>query len=217
MRYAILSDVHGNGPALRAVMDDSRARSVDRSVCLGDIVIFHDQPNECVELLREGDVPSILGNHDAIAIEIEEPWFFGAKAMEAVNRTRERLTERNKDWLRALPDTLLLDHFLAVHGSPTNRIAYLFTLEEVKPHFSDLEESGRRICFFGHTHLPGLFTPTHELETPPGIPIALDADTSYFINPGTVGQPRFGDTRPSYGLFDTDRQTYELVRVMVTN
>lgn len=213
MLYAIISDIHANEEALRAVIDDSKVLAVDRIVSLGDIVGFNERPNECVDILRDLGVPSVMGNHDAIACDLQEPWGFNPRALEAVNKTKEALSAPNIKWLLSLPDVLPYEHFLAVHGSPTNRNTYLFTWEDVEPHFACLDQSDHRVCFFGHTHSPRVYSLNGPIDVRAGEVFELERHAQYFINPGSVGQSRDDDERPAYGLYDTVRQTYQLIRL----
>ncbi len=158
MRYAIISDIHANLEAFEAVLDKIEDVGVDQIVCLGDAVGYNANPNECVDILREMKIPTVCGNHDAVACGIEEAWGFNPAALRAVEWTRKTLRADNHEFLRRLPDVQKFDSFLAVHGSPSSRDAYLFTWEDVLPHFSALEEQKCAICFFGHTHTPGIFS-----------------------------------------------------------
>ena len=115
MKYAIISDIHSNLEALTAVLDKIDAIGVDQIVCLGDVVGYNADPNECTAIMREREIPTICGNHDAVACGIEEPWGFNPIALAAALWTRENLMEENTEWLRALgfeQDRLIRDHDL---------------------------------------------------------------------------------------------------------
>lgn len=213
MKYAIISDIHANLEALSVVLDAIEKAGVDQIVCLGDVVGYNATPNECVDIIREMDIPTICGNHDAVACGIEEPWGFNPVALAAALWTRDTLTDDNLEWLKDLPDTHLFDSFLAVHGAPANRDTYLFAWEDVLPHVRYVEEAGRRLCFFGHTHCPGVFSTDGQYSIDEDSRFPIGDDKIFFINPGSVGQPRDGDPRASFGLLDTDANEYELVRL----
>lgn len=213
MKYAIISDIHANLEALNAVLDKIEQFRVDKIVCLGDVVGYNANPNECVNIIRQRGIPTICGNHDAVACGLEEPWGFNPVALQAAMWTRENLTEDNLEWLRRLPDVQKFDGFLAVHGSPTNRNSYLLSWEDVLPHIHYVEEQGCRLCFFGHTHNPGIFSKDGVYTVDEDSKFELGDEKSFFINPGSVGQPRDGDPKASFGILDTDKNEYELVRV----
>ncbi|MCX5772810.1 MAG: metallophosphoesterase family protein [Candidatus Hydrogenedentes bacterium] len=216
MKYAIISDIHANLQALIAVLDKIDNIGVDQVVCLGDVVGYNGNPNECVEMVRERQIPTICGNHDAVACGASEPWGFNPVALAAAIWTRENLKAVNLDWLRSLPNTRRFEHFLAVHGSPMDRDTYMFSWEDVIPHLNFLKEQEVTVCFFGHTHCPGIFSADSNLSIDTfedATRFMLEENKTYLINPGSVGQPRDGDRRAAFGLFDTDTREYELVRV----
>jgi len=134
VRYALISDIHANLAALKASLDHIETLNVDEIICLGDVVGYNANPNECAEIIREREIPTILGNHDAVACGLEEPWGFNPVALAAAMWTRETLTEENAEWLRSLPDALNFGYFVAVHGAPKNHNIYLFTWEDILPH-----------------------------------------------------------------------------------
>ena len=213
MRYAIISDIHANLEATEAVLQKIDAIGVDQILNLGDVVGYNANPNECVDLIRERDIPTICGNHDAVACGLEEPWGFNPVALSAAMWTRETLTDDNLKWLRGLPDTLKVESFLMVHGSPINRNSYLFTWEDILPHVSSVLEQGCSWCFFGHTHSPGIFSEDGVYTVDDDSRFALGSEKLFFVNPGSVGQPRDGDPRAAFGVLDSQTGEYELVRV----
>ena len=213
MRYAIISDIHANFEALQAVLARIKELSVDQTVCLGDVVGYNANPNDCADIVRESGMPTICGNHDAVACGIEEPWGFNPVALQAALWTREHLSPVNLEWLRKLPDNMQFPHFLAAHGSPTDRDCYLFTWEDVLPHLQYVTDQNYRLCFFGHTHSPGIFSADGMYSVDDNGKFQLGDGKTFFINPGSVGQPRDGDARAAFGLFDSEKNEYELIRV----
>lgn len=213
MKYAVISDVHANLQALEAVLSRIEQTPVDQIICLGDLVGYNADPNECVEVVREREIPTVCGNHDAVACGLEEPWDFNPIAREAANWTRDRLTKDNIDWLKGLPVNIEVDGFLAAHGSPIDRDFYMFTWEDVLPHVPFLQEKGLPLCFFGHTHFPGIFSSDGTYSLDEDSTFRQDKQKTFFINVGSVGQPRDGDIRAAFGLYDSDESLYELVRV----
>lgn len=213
MKYAIISDLHANLEATLAVLDKIGEIGVDQIVCLGDVVGYNANPNECVDLMRDRKIPTICGNHDAVACGLEEPWGFNPIALSAAKWTRDTLTDSNIDWLRNLPDNLKFDNFLAVHGSPTNRNSYLFTWEDILPHTACVAERECSLCFFGHTHVPVIFSEDGVYNLDDKSKFSLGEEKMFFVNPGSVGQPRDGDPRAAFGILDTEASSYELIRL----
>lgn len=213
MRYAIISDIHANLQALTAVLTKIDEIGVDEIVCLGDVVGYNANPNECVALIRELDIPTICGNHDAVACGISDPWGFNPIALAAAVWTRENMTPDNAEWLRGLDDSMLTDDFLAVHGAPSSRDIYLFGWEDVLPQIEMLRDVERDLCFFGHTHCPGIFSEDGVYTVDSDSKFRLGEGKTFFINSGSVGQPRDGDPRAAFGVIDMRRKEYELVRV----
>jgi predicted phosphodiesterase len=213
LKYAIISDVHANLDALEVVLEDIDSLGADSIICLGDVVGYNAYPNECIDLIRKRDLPCICGNHDAVACGIEEPWGFNPIALSAAMWTRERLSDENAEWLRNLPDYIETPHFLAVHGAPNDRDCYLFGWEDILPHLPALRRKNLHLCVFGHTHNPGVFSSDGTYSVDVGEPFAYADGKDYFINPGSVGQPRDGDPRAAYGIIDTEAQTYTHRRV----
>jgi diadenosine tetraphosphatase ApaH/serine/threonine PP2A family protein phosphatase len=209
----LVSDIHANIDALNVVLAKIDELHVDEVVCLGDLVGYNATPNECVDVIRSRGITTLCGNHDAVACGLEEPWGFNPIALAAALWTREALTEDNLYWLKGLPDSKLFKDFLAVHGAPGNRNTYLFGWEDIFPHLSYIEEQHRSLCFFGHTHCPGIFSTDGVYTVDGDSRFLLGEGKSFFINPGSVGQPRDSDPRAAFGILDTEKREYEQVRV----
>ena len=203
VRLGIVSDVHGNLPALEAVLDDMGP--VDELWCLGDIVGYGPFPNECLDLLRERACLSIPGNHDCGCtgkIALED---FNADARWACEWSRTEVRPENLEFLAALPLTRTEGDFTLAHGTPHEPIweymAYASTARLSFHYFSS------RYCLVGHTHVPLVFLdngPDPDTFHPgPTAPLHFDA-TRAIVNPGSVGQPRDGNPQAAYGLIDTD-------------
>jgi len=213
LKFALISDIHANFEALKAVLNYIDNEGVDRIICLGDVVGYNASPNECINILIERKIPTILGNHDAVACELEEPWGFNAVALPAILWTREKLTEENREWLQRLPDTLNFGYFACVHGAPKNHNAYIFGWDDVVPHLYFLEEQNVNICFFGHTHIPIIIKKEEDIIPEENFELKIEEDTIYFINPGSVGQPRDGNSKASFGIYDSDQNIFRFIRV----
>ncbi len=215
MRYAIICDVHSNLEALEAVLAEIKNHRVDRVVHLGDAVGYNANPNECIEILMNENIPSIMGNHDAAACGLDDPQMFNYAAKQAIRWTREKLTPKHHEYLGSLPETLILDEtILLAHGSPGSRDNYLLDWKHSMAEFAIMAELSIKICFFGHSHLPSLFVHQgrdHDLQN--YAKHTLDKSNSYLVNFGALGQPRDGDPRACFGIFDSDEMTVEFIRL----
>ena len=215
MKYAIISDIHANLEALEAVLTDARP-SADAFICLGDIVGYNANPNECLALIRETCQVAIVGNHDQAAIGTRMYDDFNEYAAAAVDWTKRQLTPSAQAYLQSLPLTARFGPcWLAAHGSPSDTDEYLFQQAHFQQSFAYLQRHipDIRCCFVGHTHLPMVWQQTPEgtvrLVRMSTLTLRLDPQCRYIVNPGSVGQPRYGDTAPSYVLFDDNAATIE--------
>jgi len=214
MRVAVVSDIHSNLVALHAALAD--AGVVDAVWCLGDIVGYGPQPNECIELLRQQPgLVCVAGNHDWAALEKLPADEFNHDAQEAVLWTRRRLTPGNRTYLDGVPERDAALGFTIVHGSPRHPIwEYLVTPQKARDNFSEFSTA---YCLVGHSHWPimhvaeGDALPTEEYPEW-GLPMEL-GERRRFINPGSVGQPRDGDPDASYIILDPESMTVEYRRV----
>ena len=205
MRIAIISDIHANLEALSAVLEDILRRQADRIVCLGDIVGYGADPADCVTLVREHASFSVLGNHDAASFSPQQRAYFNPLALEAVRWTAGQLDEKHTSWLRQLPYRVSFENLLFVHSAPRapEEWDYVFGGMEARMQGRYFFE---RICFIGHSHIPGI----HPLDSDVG---EYSPAHRFIINVGSVGQPRDGDWRSSYGLLDTVAGTYDNHRI----
>jgi predicted phosphodiesterase len=215
MRYAIICDVHSNLEALEVVLGEIDRQDVDKIVHLGDIVGYNANPNECITILRERNIPSIMGNHDAAACGLDDPLWFNSAARQAVIWTRNQLSPENKEYLRGLPENLMLEEgIMLTHGSPENRDNYILDWMDAMRQFGCMEKLSVYLAFFGHSHLPALFAYkgfNHNLNHQGKH--TLDKNNLYLINFGGLGQPRDGDPRTCFGILDTEEMTVEFFRL----
>ncbi len=192
MLVGLISDVHGNVPALEAVLADMP--SVDVVVCAGDIVGYNPWPSDCVEIVREIADVTVMGNHDRMVRTPHQ--YSNPLARAGLEFAAEQLSDEQRSWLAERPRKVAFasDQYLLVHDHPSIRDRYVYPTEfETLPRYLD----DYRGLVLGHTHMQ------HE-ET---------IDDRLLINPGSVGQPRDGDARAAYAVLDTDRGDVELRRV----
>lgn len=215
MRILLISDIHANLAALDAVLAD--AGSFDRVWCLGDLVGYGPEPNECVERVRDlRRYQCLAGNHDWAALGKLDLDDFNTDARLAALWTRQTLTPDNRAFLDARLAAIgpLEDHFSLVHGSPRQPIWEYILDETVAAANFPLFDTP--FCLVGHTHVPVIYAETGgrplALLPPENEPFALSGQR-LIINPGSVGQPRDGDPRASYALLDTDALTITYRRV----
>ncbi len=223
MKYLILSDIHSNLEALTAVLRRVRRKRFDRVVVLGDLVGYGADPNPIVDKVRKLKRAIIIrGNHDKVCSGLEAGEMFNKVALESARWTEKKLLPRHRNWLRALPKgpVRVDDTFSISHGTPLDEDAYIFGEIEALNMFPYFTTS---ICFFGHSHFPVVFgldeqslttyIPPREGQNGASYKVKLKNGTRYLINPGSIGQPRDGDNRASFGILDTARMTMTIYRV----
>jgi diadenosine tetraphosphatase ApaH/serine/threonine PP2A family protein phosphatase len=212
MRIAILSDLHANLEATEAVLADARERECTQYVCLGDVVGYNANPHECVEIVQKLECPVVKGNHDEQASLEESSRDFNPLAEMAINWTREQLTQADKEWLRRLPFTRQVRDFTIVHATldTPERWDYVFNPLDAVPSFTNQHTT---VCFFGHTHVAGAFVRDEGVKRVKADQLMIEPTKKYFINTGSVGQPRDGDWRAAYCIFHTDKNVVEQRRV----
>jgi diadenosine tetraphosphatase ApaH/serine/threonine PP2A family protein phosphatase len=212
MKYAILSDVHANLEALTSVVEDARARGVKRFLCLGDVVGYNANPGECIDLIRELGCPVIMGNHDSYTVADKIPAEVNGRARESLEWTRAQISPDQHDWLATLPMLRKVGPFEMVHSSMHDPELWNYVTDafEAILHFKFQKTP---LCFYGHTHRPMYFT-TKERKTFKDFErINLEEGFKYYVNVGSVGQPRGDDKRAQYAIYDTEEKTVDLCKV----
>jgi predicted phosphodiesterase len=218
VRYLILSDIHANWEALETVLDHA-AGSYDEIVCCGDLVGYGADPNRVVEWARGNAKLVVRGNHDKACAGLDDLEWFNPIARMAALWTGEALAAENLDYLRALPQgPIELESFQVLHGSPLDEDDYLVSVHSVAQICGYLNKD---LSFFGHTHLQGGFlchrNGVKRLARPPrgfeSAGVELDPNAAYLVNPGSVGQPRDGDPRAAYIVYDPGERYVEFRRV----
>ncbi len=212
MKYGIISDIHANLEALTSVLKDARSRGVNRFICLGDIVGYNANPAACVDIIRGLNCAVVKGNHDAYASGDEIPDAVNSRARISLEWTRENLRPAQREWLRNLPMTQRVGTMEIVHASmyePENWHYVVNGIEAIL-HFHFQKT---RLCFFGHIHQQ-LYFSTEERKTHRNFDkFSLEGDHQYFVNVGSVGQPRSDDKRAEYVIYDSAEQSIEPCKV----
>lgn len=217
MKYAIFSDVHGNLEALLAVLANAAKQGVGSYVCLGDVIGYGANPNECVETVRSlSPVVCLRGNHDAAVLDPRERTFFHEVALEGIQFSARELTAENLDFLRALPYVYRDNaRFMAVHASPYHPEQWEYVLDQVGAERAFEAMQPHRLAFIGHSHAPVVFCDDGSAQRYPGDEkLMLEPERHrYVMNVGSVGQPRDGNPDACYVVFDDERNSVRLVRV----
>ncbi len=218
MRRLILSDIHANLEALEAVLNDA-AGNWDEVVCCGDIVGYGASPVEVIQWTRRFADCLVRGNHDKACCGLLDMSDFNFPARASVLWTRSELPQSDLHWLKALPaGPVFRADYEVVHGTPVDEDEYAITADEVEPLDAHLL---RTICFAGHSHIQGGWSWQRGGLIPISRPtlsetervIDLDPEYLYFINPGSVGQPRDRDPRAAYALWDSTDHLLKFRRV----
>jgi predicted phosphodiesterase len=212
VKYAIIADIHSNLPALKVVLADIKAQKCTHTVCLGDIVGYYIYPKECVDIIRGMNIPCVKGNHDDYCSSDVPMNGFNPTAAEAVKWTRDQLTEDDRRWLQSLPLTLVVCGFTLVHATLNGpeRWGYVFDKLAAAAHF---EQQTTQVCFFGHTHVPVAFMRDSMVRGGTFSSLKVERDKKYFVNVGSVGQPRDNNPKAAYVTYDIDKKIIELRRL----
>jgi len=216
MRYAIISDIHSNLPALQRVLAELIEADIDRYLCLGDIVGYGAQPNECCQAVQELDVICIRGNHEQGVLQPDFEQWFNATARACLVWTRAQLTAENCAFLQCLEETAQVGNITICHGSIPDPNFYITSAQGALP---SLQAMAGAVGFFGHTHSAEYFVQREAGELPEQRPssaggtCSVEAGCKYLINPGAVGQPRDGNPQAAYAIYDDESGQIELRRV----
>jgi predicted phosphodiesterase len=212
MRFAIFSDIHANLEALEAVLADANQRKCTHFTCLGDVVGYNASPRECVKRVRTMDCPIVKGNHDEQASLLESSRDFNELAEQAMSWTRDHLTNEDKEWLRELHLQRHVGDFTIVHATldTPGQWGYVFNNLDAAASFTYQHTA---VCFFGHTHVPMAFVRDDGIRRVKIEHLRIEPGKKYLINVGSVGQPRDGDWRAAYCIYDVDAKDVEQRRI----
>lgn len=215
MRYVLMSDIHGNLEALQATIEAARRFEPYQLMCLGDVVGYGADPQPCVELIGDKSNLMLAGNHDLAVAGVISTEEFNSIARQSIEWTRDQLSGEDKELLANLPLQYIDGDYCYTHASPVDpmRFVYIRTLEEVAEVFAHI---GQQFCFVGHTHLPVLVTmskKTGRMEVVRDHRVRLSDTTRYFVNVGSIGQPRDSNPDACMVVLDEEDGTLEFVRV----
>jgi predicted phosphodiesterase len=214
MRILVLSDIHANLTALEAVLAD--AGSVDATWCLGDVIGYGPDPNECVARIRMlPDLVCLLGNHDSAALSRIPIESFNQDARRSIEWLQNILTMESYTFLARLPDRVVEGNATLVHGSPRNPVwEYILDLHNAT---QNMDHFDTQLCMVGHTHLPIAYVAVNGSREMrwmvPPVGECIELTSRAILNPGSVGQPRDHDPRASYAIYYPEKYGWEIHRV----
>lgn len=212
MKVAIFSDIHANLEALQAVLKDAKDLGCTSYACLGDVVGYNADPAACLEIVREMGCPVVKGNHDMDCSHDESLDRMNPVAAEALLWTRDQLSPDQRQWLRRLRMVRQVHDFTIVHATLDQPTSWNYVNNKFDA-IANFSFQVSPVCFYGHTHVPRVYVKNeHMLEVEPNV-ITIEEGSKYFINTGSVGQPRNGDWRACYCIYDLELKTIEFRRL----
>ncbi len=209
MIIAIISDIHGNLEALTEVFNYLENNKISEVYCLGDVVGYGPNPNECIDLIANKCKKSIIGNHDHAALGLTSIEYFNDFAKLSTYWTTNQLNNKSKDFLLSLDFQFGTTDYFLVHSSPSDPKMwnYILSADDAKNEFRYFEQ---KICFIGHSHYPIIFSKRGLFRKRQ---VLLDESNKYIVNVGSTGQPRDGDSRACFCLYDLEQKVIEYVRI----
>ena len=212
MKFAIIADIHANLEAFQVVLADIKEQKCTHFACVGDVVGYGANPKECLKIVRDLGMPCVKGNHDEYCSMEEQLDGFNAHAAEAVNWTRKQLNDDERQWLKDLKYFRLVTSFSMVHATldGPQRWGYVFDKLAAAASFT---YQNTPVCFFGHTHVPVAFIRDTQVRGGTYSKFKVDPSKKYFVNVGSVGQPRDNNPKAAYVVYDVDEGVIELRRL----
>jgi predicted phosphodiesterase len=212
MRIAIFGDIHANLEAFEVVLADARDQGCTSYICLGDVVGYNANPRECLQIVQSLKCPVVKGNHDDYASSDNSLESFNPLAEVAIQWTRDQLNPSEKIWLGGLPFISKVRGFTVVHASLDDPGGWGYVLNQLDAAASFSKQT-TELCFFGHTHTPRAYIKDSSVVGLPFEQLILEPGKRYFVNAGSVGQPRDGDWRAAYVVFDQEKRLIRLRRL----
>ncbi len=213
MKYAILGDIHANWEALQVVLEDAAREKVTHFACVGDVVGYAANPTECLEVIRKLDCPVVKGNHDEYASVDDECTNFRPMAADAIRWTRRQLSEENRQWLKDLKLIRFVESFSLVHATLDMPQKWGYVMDKLSA-ASSFSYQNTAVCFYGHTHQPCVFIRDGVVKGGKQFDkLRIEKGKKYFINVGSVGQPRDGNPKAAYVIYDMIANVVTLKRL----
>jgi predicted phosphodiesterase len=219
MIHAILSDIHANYEALNVVFEYLDRNSIKSYIIAGDIVGYGPDPIKCIDAVKSLGVSRskiVLGNHDAVIVGKLDVKWFNDYAKKSIEITKNEIDIERLNWLYSIPERVMAEKYTLVHCSPKSPLKE-YLLSEWQ-YVDNIKEVNTNLVFFGHTHIPMVFSMNENGAAvgdfiKPFAKIKITDNGKFFINPGSVGQPRDGNSMASFGIFDDDSMVFELIRL----
>jgi predicted phosphodiesterase len=212
MKFAIFGDIHANLEAFQSVIADSEEQGCTNYVCLGDIVGYAANPSECLEIVRAMNCPVVRGNHDEGAASTSLLEELNPLAQRALLWTRDQLNDDQRQWLRELRLVRQVRDFTVVHATLDSPGSWGYVTNRFDA-MASFSYQFTPVCFFGHTHTPRFYVKALSVSLDNSESLRIEPARKYFVNVGSVGQPRDGDWRSAYALYDHDNQQITIRRV----
>ncbi|NLO24085.1 MAG: metallophosphoesterase family protein [Fibrobacter sp.] len=215
MLYGVFSDIHSNATAFKAVIKSMEEHGVQRRICLGDLVGYGVDANECVSLTKANADVSLIGNHDNVAIRFESSVGFNPYAKQMIEWTQKELSEESISYIKQLPYILEENDTTFVHASPMSPADWIY-ITDLEDAYDAFEYFNTSYCFVGHTHSPIIVTMRGGGAIPKVIEESkyqVQGNERLLVNVGSVGQPRDRNPDAAWCLFDTEAKSVEIVRV----
>jgi diadenosine tetraphosphatase ApaH/serine/threonine PP2A family protein phosphatase len=212
MKYAILGDIHANLEALDTVLADAEKQKCTHFLSIGDVIGYNANPKECLEKIQALACPVVQGNHDYYGSRDDDLVGFHPMAAEVIAWTRRQLSPEQREWLRKLPYSQRVETFTIVHSTLDNPDKWGYVLDRYDAD-ANFNYQTTSVCFYGHTHIPIAFEKGDEIRSGLYSKIKIKMGRKYFINVGSVGQPRDGDPRAAYVIYDMPNSVIELRRL----
>jgi diadenosine tetraphosphatase ApaH/serine/threonine PP2A family protein phosphatase len=213
LKIAILSDIHSNGDALDAVLENAQAEGAEAWWCLGDIVGYGAEPDKVVDRVRELGAVTVAGNHDWAACGLVSTRMFNRHAAFAADWTSRHTNAENLKWLAGLPLVERRENARLVHATPSAPAEWNYCMM-IEDAVLEMEAFDELVCMIGHSHYPGVFEKDGEdIRYTRAAELRLRAGRHYLANVGSVGQPRDGDPRAAYATYEADTGLLRHVRV----
>jgi len=212
MRIALFGDIHANLEALETVLAHAVKQECTDFVCVGDVVGYNADPVACLDKIRDAGWPVVKGNHDEDASGTHRLDSMNPVAATALQWTRDQLDDDQREWLRKLRMVRQVHNFTVVHSTLDQPQSWNYVTNKFDA-MSNFSYQFTNVCFHGHTHVPRIFSRGSRVKEIEGDGITLEPDQKYFINTGSVGQPRDGDWRACYLTYDVEEATVKFHRL----
>lgn len=212
MKYAIFGDIHANLEGFEAVLEDASAQGCTDHVCVGDIVGYASEPNECMRIVREMNCPVVKGNHDEEAVLDTSLDGLNPLAKQAMEWTRAQLNPDEQEYLRSLKLVRQVKDFTIVHATLDTPGSWTYVTNKFDA-MASFSYQFTQLCFYGHTHTPRIYVKGDSVEPLEETNVNLEMGRKYFINVGSAGQPRDGDWRVAYAIYDVANQEVTIRRL----